>query len=153
VGITLFVLISLVAYHTLSQSVQLAPDPDFPQTADQVGIRWYTLNNTRISTDYDTDPPNASAPTIVFVHGWQPTGPKTQRMESFNYENLDPKYGFDKPVADSWLKQGYNVGLFYWVPYATESDVEDSEAKIWSTKGKKKHAVVVKARCVAPGFH
>ena len=75
---------------------------------------------------------NPSAPTVIYVHGWQKG--TTQRMfrEAFNFSaNGAPDMNF----SQAWLNDGWNVGVFYWNQMSDENEVQDAEAKIWTTDG------------------
>lgn len=115
-----------------------SPDPDWPSTL-QYGIRWFSKGNIR-TPGYDSLPPLQNAPSIILVHGWQPgtgqSGTQTSKtMVNFDYMRLDSKYGIEADLADPWIDQGWNVGIFYWTALADEPDVADAQDKIWSIHG------------------
>jgi pimeloyl-ACP methyl ester carboxylesterase len=110
-------------------------DSDYPSDL-KYGIRWFKVGNQRAG-DYNAPPPNLTAPSLIFVHGWQRNSAVERLMETFNYLRIDSKYGVDSVLADPWLKAGWNVGIFFWTPFADEPEVTDAEAKIWSTNGPK----------------
>ena len=41
--------------------------------------------------------------------------------------------GADVNVANSWIEDGWNAGIFYWSQLADEDDVENAEVKIYTT--------------------
>lgn len=54
--------------------------------------------------------------------------------ESLNWQTNDSVYGLDIDAADQWLEAGWNVGVFYWTPYADEPALHDAEMKIWTNR-------------------
>lgn len=75
---------------------------------------------------------NRSAPTIIYVHGWQ-NGSSTRRSRE-TWDATDSG-GPDVDLADAWRRAGYNVGILYWNQFADEGEVKDAEAKIWTATG------------------
>ena len=109
------------------------PDPEYPPGLEY-GIRWFQLGDQRVA-GYNDPPPNPTAPSLIFVHGWQRNSALDRIMMTFNYLRLDSKYGIDSVLADPWLRAGWNVGIFYWTAFADEASVTDAEAKIWNASG------------------
>ena len=75
---------------------------------------------------------NKSAPTIIYIHGWQNGSSKAKNRETFNRSDSG---GPDVDLAYAWRQAGYNVGILYWNQFADEGEVKDAEAKIWSKSG------------------
>lgn len=71
-------------------------------------------------------------PTLLFVHGWQWRAIVRGRKQSTYFKEAKLY------THDAWLKKGWNVGTFLWVPFADEKFVTDAEAKIWTAGGKQK---------------
>ncbi len=98
------------------------------------GIYWYGKGN--VSQKFESGVPNKyydpTKPTVIYVHGWQPTCQLLYNRETFNFldELLRPVNG-----ADDWIAKGWNVGTFYWDFFADEISVTDAEAKIWTPNG------------------
>jgi len=76
-----------------------------------------------------------SAPTVIYVHGWQNKTTKRMSRECFNYKASGAP---DMYFAQAWIDDGWNVGVFYWNQMADEGEVQDAEAKIWTTNGPRK---------------
>jgi hypothetical protein len=84
------------------------------------------------------------APTIIYVHGWQPDGTKGAYFrEAFNPEGSG---GPDAYLIRQWLLDGWNVGSMYWNQFADEGfadweawddllGVDLAEEKIWNAQG------------------
>ena len=71
-------------------------------------------------------------PTIIFVHGWLPdqvATPPTFLVE-IKDEERDVEYHLDLTTA--WVEAGWNIGIFYWHPFADEELVWVAEDKIWT---------------------
>ncbi len=75
-----------------------------------------------------------SAPTVIYIHGWQ----KNHAVNGYEKANLlldhDNVYEY---TQNSWINQGWNVGIFHWEQFADEDDVQWAEAKIWTANGPK----------------
>ena len=109
----------------------------FPQSVFQnldYGLYWFGNND-----NYEKAVPghsnayyNKSAPTIVYIHGWQNGSSKAQNRETFNRSDSG---GPNVDLAYAWRRAGYNVGILYWNQFADEGEVKDAEAKIWSKNG------------------
>lgn len=67
-----------------------------------------------------------SKPTMIWIHGWQNGGVSSKSRPGFHF-NRD---GIDKFVHEEWIKQGWNVAIFHWVPFADELLPYDAESKI-----------------------
>jgi uncharacterized repeat protein (TIGR01451 family) len=82
-----------------------------------------------ISPDQSDEYFDASKPTVIYVHGWQPGEVKVRRRES--WVRQDPYQ--DSKVYDMckvWKKQGYNVGIFNWNQFG-DGDLLFSQANIY----------------------
>lgn len=109
----------------------------FPQSTFQnldYGLYWFGDNDNyeKAVPGYSNAYYNKSAPTIIYVHGWQNGSSIAQNRETFNRSDSG---GPDMDLAYAWRRAGYNVGILYWNQFADESEVKDAEAKIWSTNG------------------
>ncbi len=71
-------------------------------------------------------------PTIIFVHGWLPN--QVASPPTFMMELTDEARGIDYhlDLAAAWVEAGWNVGIFYWHPFADEDLVWVAEDKIWT---------------------
>lgn len=118
-----------------------------PYDPDQldIGIYWYSKSSKKhpkgigckayqegkaIAGFYD---PNK--PVLIFVHGWQlgyvGTGDKQSvRRIHFLYDAAK------RNVADRWIKDGWNVGIFHWTQLADDDYHSvapfNTQAKIWT---------------------
>lgn len=72
--------------------------------------------------------------TVIYFHGWSGTGAwstkECRRVTSKCDHKLCPK-GEEQLLAEPWLKDGWNVGFFYWDQFADEKCIRDAEQKIW----------------------
>ncbi len=100
------------------------------------GIYWYGNGDTYVKHVPGKTNPNfdKTKPTIIFAHGWQNGGMVKGTHESFNYRRMSSKFA-DVDTADKWIKEGWNIGAFYWREFADEGIVMDAENKIWSPYG------------------
>ncbi len=97
------------------------------------GLHWYGLGNACEKDDPHFHPLfDPTKPTVIYVHGYQPRTIIRQFKESFNWADNDDEFGLDINAADHWLRDGWNVGIFYWNTFADEPFVHDAEAKIWT---------------------
>jgi hypothetical protein len=71
-----------------------------------------------------------SRPTVLFVHGWSPGA---SAPDTFDMTVRDAPPELD--VVEVWRNAGWNIGMFNWETLSHEEDVDDAEAKIWSTEG------------------
>eukprot|EP00746_Dinoflagellata_sp_MGD_P124930 gnl/MRDRNA2_/MRDRNA2_59595_c0_seq1.p1 gnl/MRDRNA2_/MRDRNA2_59595_c0~~gnl/MRDRNA2_/MRDRNA2_59595_c0_seq1.p1 ORF type:complete len:439 (+),score=74.67 gnl/MRDRNA2_/MRDRNA2_59595_c0_seq1:82-1398(+) len=75
-----------------------------------------------------------SRPTMIYFHGWEHDSVKRRFRETFDYHSNQPK---DCPhrllESKSWVKDGWNIGIFYWDQFADEASPGDAEAKIWTS--------------------
>jgi len=92
---------------------------------------------------------DAARPTIIFVHGWMPDQVGTP--PTFLVDFTDAAQGATSPldVAAPWVTAGWNVGLYYWHPFADEELVWVAEDKIW-TAGEE---AAMRYRDTAGNFH
>jgi hypothetical protein len=112
-----------------SFAVRAAPQDGYDPDELSYGIYWFSSGS-----DYQKFDPGGSnpyfdptKPTLIFVHGWQPT--LSQTAPNFMYDSTDTVAGW---IADDW-----NVGIFVWNQFSDETVVTDAEAKIWTTTGPK----------------
>ncbi|SHO58279.1 hypothetical protein [Vibrio quintilis] len=117
--------------------VGVFPKEDFDKLS--YGLYWFGSNNqyekagdtTKDGSSY-YDP---SKPTLILIHGWQPF-----RMNSYDrfvfHESGEGSTYPDIDLANLWISQGYNIGVFYWDQFADEANVDSAEAKIWTATGK-----------------
>lgn len=101
------------------------PDP----SQDGGAARAY-YNSVTLKGFYDP-----SKPTIIFFHGWQPGMTTAERRVDLCYTYpLDNNNDQFSPLYNT-LKywQGWNVAVFYWNQFADEANVEDAEAKLYSS--------------------
>lgn len=110
-------------------------DEMFPNGIDlYYGIQWWGLDNTLhpvINTTTGLGQGRSAyfdprKPTVIYVHGWVPdavTNRDLERLTSFTGVHM----------ADLWIEQGWNVGMFYWTQFADEKNNLVAEAKIWDT--------------------
>ncbi|MFQ3246248.1 MAG: hypothetical protein ACI9WC_002575 [Arenicella sp.] len=91
-------------------------------------------------------------PTIIYFHGWQAGAMSDRKEENFTY-TFDTE---TNNALQAWKDDGWNVGIFYWTPWADDSgeklsvgsgtgggefasllnfNVNAAEGKIWSSNG------------------
>lgn len=101
------------------------------------GLYWFGLGNVSQKYVPGVANPyyNSSKPTVIYVHGWQNGSTARMSRETFNYYLNDSNYGVNVNMADAWINQGWNIGIFYWNQFADEGEVRDAEAKIWTATG------------------
>ncbi len=73
-------------------------------------------------------------PTIIFIHGWQPSTVNVKNRFDFCYKYKTAKntYSPTLNVLQSW--KGYNVAVFYWNQFA-DDNLYAAEAKVYTTHG------------------
>lgn len=73
---------------------------------------------------------NPYAPTVLYVHGFQPGSVEDHGRENF-YLN---EYGADVHTQNYWKQLGYNVAIFHWVQFADDGGLPPNnvEVKIYS---------------------
>lgn len=120
--------LSLLPFAASAQAIR-AQDPANFQQLD-VNLYWYGANgaNQRAIAGQANPYFNASRPTIIYIHGWQPGTTTQLRRESFDRLALND----NADVARAWVDRGWNVGIFYWNQLADEGEVKDAEAKIYT---------------------
>lgn len=72
------------------------------------------------------------APTLIFTHGWSSGSVADGYRDDFDWGEVD---GPEAYLAQHWIDQGWNVGIFHWQQFADEGEVKDAEAKIWTAAG------------------
>ena len=75
-----------------------------------------------------------SQPTLIYIHGWQRDKTPLLYRETFA-RSVDG--GPAQDLTSAWKANGWNMGIFYWNQFSDEGDVNDAEAKIWTTSGAK----------------
>jgi len=162
--------IVVVALTTLVSSHVSAIELNLNNSSDDVGrwgLHWWDTSgdgtNSSVSATVDNSSwaPNLalgedyyhpSRPTIIYFHGWQAGAMSNRREEDFTY-TFDTE---TNNTLQAWKDDGWNVGIFYWTPWADDSgedlrvgsgtgggefaslinfNVNAAEAKIWSSKG------------------
>jgi len=111
---------------------QPAPQPSAGKPTPEYGLVWFGSNgrSQKAMPGQANDYFNPSQPTIIFVHGWLPNqvGDPPTFIVTFHDETGD--YVWD--LAESWVEAGWNIGVFYWHPFADEDTVWAAEDKIWN---------------------
>lgn len=72
---------------------------------------------------------NPYAPTVIYIHGWEVGETRRQYREIFDYGFIG---GPRENLANAWLSQGWNVGVFYWNQFSDEISPAMAEAKVWT---------------------
>ena len=74
-------------------------------------------------------------PTIIFIHGWQPTTvSKKKRFDlCYRYQQANGQSSETYNTLQYW--KGWNVGVFYWNQFADETNVLRAESKIYTVDG------------------
>jgi len=100
-----------------------------------MGIYWYGPGDRREQATSGSNPTfyRADRKTMIFVHGWMGNagGASTWCYRTTTRCNPDV-CGDERLLVDSWLDDGWNVGMFYWDQLADEKCIHDAERKIWS---------------------
>jgi len=127
----------LILTSLLVSCLTLAYPGVFPQSTFQnldYGLYWFGNgdNYQKAIPGQSNAYYNKSAPTIIYIHGWQNGSSQAQNRETFNRSDSG---GPDVDLAYAWRRAGYNVGILYWNQFADEGEVKDAEAKIWSASG------------------
>lgn len=122
---------------TLCSTLTLAYPGVFPQSTFQnldYGLYWFGNDDNYQKAQSGSSNPyyNKSAPTIIYIHGWQNGSSQAKNRETFNRSDSGSP---DTDLAYAWRQAGYNVGILYWNQFADEGEVKDAEAKIWSKSG------------------
>jgi len=100
------------------------------------GLYWFgdNYNNKKAVNGQYNQYFNSSAPTVIYVHGWEKDTTKRMFREAFNYSASGAP---DINFSQAWINDGWNVGVFYWNQLSDENEVKDAEAKIWTANGPK----------------
>ena len=98
------------------------------------GLYWFNYFNEcqRAYPNQDNDFFDPNKKTMIFIHGWQNDSTMNQFRRTFVEEEIIHESGI---LSTYWIDQGYNVGILYWNQFADESEVQDAEAKIWTSDG------------------
>ncbi|TFJ87049.1 hypothetical protein NSK_001383 [Nannochloropsis salina CCMP1776] len=75
-------------------------------------------------------------PTVIYVHGFSRRTTARRFRETFNWAHSDKLYGLDINAADRWVREGWNIGIFFWNNHADEEVPQDTESKIWTSNGR-----------------
>lgn len=114
------------------EAIEFLADRSWRTSAD-FAIRWYGEDRTTFERHIPTVPNrffDPNRPTLLFVHGWSP---ETSAPGTFDMTVRDAPPDLD--VVRLWRDAGWNIGMFNWETLSHEEDVDDAEAKIWSTAG------------------
>ncbi|NKQ37315.1 MAG: cell adhesion protein [Chloroflexi bacterium] len=110
------------------------PRPTEPGETLEYGLVWYGRDNASQPAKSGQDNPyyDSAKPTIIFVHGWLPD--QAGEPPTFQYTVADEEGNvlLDTNLANDWVEAGWNVGIFYWSPFADEDVVVAAENKIWT---------------------
>lgn len=95
------------------------------------GLYWFGHDGTYAKSVKGSPNPyyNPHAPTVIYVHGWEVGETRRLYREVFEYGFLD---GPEENLAEAWLNDGWNVGVFYWNQFSDEWLPNRAEAKIWT---------------------
>jgi len=94
------------------------------------GLYWHGYNNAMQKFVSGQSNPyyNPAKPTVIYIHGWQ----KDHAANGYDKAGLLFSHdGVNVYTQNSWLDQGWNVGIYHWEQFADENDVQWAEAKIW----------------------
>ena len=129
-----------------SQSEEPAGEPEL-----EYGLYWYGRNQTSHKAEAGTPNPyyDPDKPVIIFVHGWMPNQVGSPPTFLFHHvdEQRDIEYTYD--LAEAWLNDGWNIGIYYWHPFVHQDIVWDAEDKIWTADT----AVAMRWRDVTGTYH
>ena len=106
-----------------------------------VGLFWYTeIDQVIPVSDYKIDP---SKPTIIYAHGWKPSDSHVREGLSLKSESVSAlsskgydEYEYDPEFYNYYIKNGYNVGVFYWNQLSGDEGMS-CDSKIWWSNGGK----------------
>ena len=106
-SVTLSVLLMLT-------TVQAAPVAD-PYNPNQLsyGLYWFGKNgaNQKFAAGEANPYFDASKPTMIFAHGWQPY--LSDSLPTFDFNGND--------TAAGWIDAGWNIGIFVWNQFSDET--------------------------------
>lgn len=105
--------------------------------------KWDNANSKVVEIDADSaegatliDP---AKPTIIFVHGMLTDGHYQQEKFYLSTKSEDPsEFGITEEhvsLMHLWQLEGWNVGLFHYNRFASESAPTPIEAKVWGING------------------
>ena len=100
----------------------------------EYGLVWYGRDNASQPAKSGQDNPyyDPAKPTIIFVHGWLPDQVGVPPTFRYVAEDEAGNTLLESNLADAWVADGWNAGIFYWAPFADEDVVVAAENKIWT---------------------
>lgn len=115
----------------LAKEQQKEPELGFEK---DYGLYWYGRNQTSQKAEPGVPNPyyDPNKPVVIFVHGWTPMQADTPPTFLFNVTDDEHKIEYNIDLAEKWLQDGWNIGIYYWHPFADEDEVWDAEDKIWT---------------------
>lgn len=77
---------------------------------------------------------NPTAPTVIYVHGWENFTVATKYRESMRspIDTINTPNPGPIDMAGAWKAKGYNVGIFYWNQFS-DDNLLAAEEKIWAS--------------------
>lgn len=108
--------------------------------ARDYGLYWYGRNQASQKAEPGVPNPyyDPSKPIIIFVHGWTPMQADTPPTFLFNVTDEARNIEYSIDLAEKWVQAGWNIGIYYWHPFADEDVVWDAEDKIWTAESENK---------------
>jgi len=74
-------------------------------------------------------------PTVIYVHGFSRRTTARRFRETFNWAHSDKLYGLDINAADRWVREGWNIGIFFWNNHADgRCDRREGTGGCWSER-------------------
>ena len=135
----LFAIIIIAIFSLGFLATRQRQEPKIESEKD-VALYWYGRN--QVSQKAEAGVPNPyydpTQPVIIFVHGWTPLQADTPVTFWFNIIDEERNVEYDIDLAEKWIDDGWNVGIFYWHPFADEDAVWDAEDKIWTAEAENK---------------
>ncbi len=133
-----FILLAAILFVILGVGLWIRANRHEPQYGleKENGLYWYGRNQVSQKAEagqanpyYDPD-----KPVIIFVHGWAPLQADTPPTFLFDYVDEEREITYNIDLAEAWIDDGWNVGIYYWHPFADEDAVWDAEDKIWTAE-------------------
>ena len=133
---TVFVLLALILGLGLGAVFLRNQNESEPVPASDLdyGMVWFGENGRSQKATSGIPNPyfDPTQPTIIFVHGWLPDQVSTPPTFMFDISAEGENIGSHFDLAANWIEAGWNVGIFYWHPFADEDLVWVAEDKIWT---------------------